>query len=144
MPKLDYDEPSWVDILKSCLGQVLPAFLSRLEEKYQFDPKRYGDGKGGPFDFSRQATLLHISLQAAVPLRAMELDGLRRVNKSLFENTISKWSKDAGDYLSQHGDALMFRVKGKSAEAFNHLAKGIACMGFCPGGVTAFGTHWEF
>lgn len=40
---------------------------------------------------------------------------------------------------------MLFRSKrkGETADAFNHLAEGIACLAFAPGGVRLFGSHWE-
>lgn len=31
---------------------------------------------------------------------------------------------------------------GGTADGFNHLARGLAALAWCPGGVTAFGNHW--
>lgn len=125
---------------------ALGCIIRQLEESGSPDPSKYGDGKGGPFDFSRQAGLLSIALSAAVPLWYAELRELEKTlegNDALFAAELMDRAKRCSDYLGKHGDALMFRVKGQSAEAFNRLAEGIAIMAFCPGGVTAFGSHWE-
>lgn len=103
----------------------------------------WGDGCGGPFDFSRQGSLLQISLQAAVPLWINELEQLKERQPDGFWDHLQRTAHDAGQFLAEHGDALMFKVKGTTSQAFNHLAKGIACMSFCPGGVKVFGSHWE-
>jgi len=59
---------------------------------------------------------------------------------------------DRGDVLAKakglehiialHGDHLLFGGL-HCAETFNAVAKGIAALAFCPGGVTIFGRHWE-
>ena len=128
-------------------SRPIAALVEQLEECV--DPttaNRYGDGKGGPFDFSRQATLLIGALSAAVPLRIFELEKLgRSLSSSQFWEMISRRAGECSAHLAHHGDDLMFKskVKGKTAEAFNRLAEGLACLSFCPGGVTAFGEHWE-
>ena len=45
--------------------------------------------------------------------------------------------------LQENGEAILYKVKGKSAESFNALAEGIALLSFCPGGVECFGRRWE-
>jgi hypothetical protein len=47
--------------------------------------------------------------------------------------------------VAHHGDNILYRSKkkGESAKAFNALAKGLACLAFAPGGVNAFGGHWQ-
>lgn len=97
----------------------------------------------GAFDFSRQAGLLHTTLQVAVPLWFYELEELFYRSVEEFDRTCKRWTEDASAYLAAHGDALMFKVEGKSAKAFNHLARGIAVMAFCPGGVEVFGSRWQ-
>ena len=51
---------------------------------------------------------------------------------------------DCSEYISSHGDAIIYRsyVHGETAAAFNHLARGLACMAYLPGGVTYHGTHF--
>ena len=50
-----------------------------------------------------------------------------------------------GQVIAEKGDVLQFRSKkrGASAEAFNRLAEGLACLSFSPGGVTFLGVTWE-
>jgi hypothetical protein len=82
-------------------------------------------------------TLLKLALSAAVPLWIEELK-----NKPWDE--LQAMAADAADVVASKGDMLMFRgKKGESAAAFNALAKGIAILAFCPGGVTTFGLHFE-
>ena len=127
---------------------ILPRFVRRLEEQTEFDTAKYKGGAG--FDFSSQATLLHLTLQAAVPLWCQELRererdyGRHRRGYDEFSHYLSERACVCAAVIGETGDALMFKVKGKSAEAFNRLAEGIACASFCPGGIKAFGTHWEF
>jgi len=47
--------------------------------------------------------------------------------------------------VAGQGDLVLYRSKrpGVTAEAFNRLAEGLACLAFQPGGVTAFGLHFE-
>lgn len=48
-------------------------------------------------------------------------------------------------YVAEHGDDVLFRggKDGRSAEAFNRLAEGVALCAFAPGGVTVFELHFE-
>jgi len=84
----------------------------------------------------RPDELLKIALSAAVPLWITEF-------KNLPWPEVSKIAADASQYIAEHGDALMYKTKGTTAKAFNHLAKGIAALSFVPGGVTMFGLHFE-
>lgn len=56
----------------------------------------YGDGKGGAFDFSQQAMLLSITLQAAVPLWSAQLIELEKVSSESFARTLKRWAEEAG------------------------------------------------
>jgi hypothetical protein len=49
------------------------------------------------------------------------------------------------EVIGEKGDVILYRSKrdGETANAFNHLAEGLACLAFVPGGVTAFGLHFE-
>lgn len=80
--------------------------------------------------------LLKISLSAAVPLWIQEMKGLPWPQ-------ISKIAGDAGSFIAAHGDALMYKTKGTTRDAFNHLARGLAALSFVPGGVTFAGMHFE-
>jgi hypothetical protein len=107
------------------------------------DNFKYGDGKGGAFDFSRQAVFLRTTLDCAVPLWIMQLQELKQSSPEGWWGHCKRWAEEASAYLAEHGDALMFKVEGKTATAFNHLAKSIAVLSFCPGGVTFLERHWE-
>ena len=76
-------------------------------------------------------------LEVAVPLKIADL-------RTYPEDQRMVMARQAGQYIASHGDDLMFRSKkGKSAEAFNQLATGLAALAFCPGGVSFAGMRWE-
>jgi hypothetical protein len=80
-------------------------------------------------------------------------------------------AKACGHVVAHYGDQILYRSKGHppkwekahgkpgdddyqpplkvhdgspgTASAFNHLAEGIACAAYQPGGITVFGVHWE-
>jgi hypothetical protein len=138
-------EPGFLEALSKLEKQAAPAPEPTPVEKPQgFDPRRYGNGNRGGFDFSGQATLLHTALQAAVPLWIAELKQMRERSPDSFWNHCHRRTQEAAQILAEQGDALMFRVKGKSAQVFNALAEGLAIMSFCPGGVRSnLCGHWE-
>lgn len=99
------------------------------------------------FDFSAERKLMSLTLQVAVPLRLAELAAW---GPHLHEARVRAWASDAADVVAAYGDALMFRTKGHkptptnpgapgTAEVFNVLAKGVAALATCPGGVHVFG-----
>ena len=79
-----------------------------------------------------------MTLQLAVPLWIELL-------KKCGWNHILQRAKECSQVIAEKGDIILFRSKkkGESANAFNHLAEGIACLAFVPGGVKIFGSHWE-
>ena len=106
---------------------------------------------------------LAVSLEAAVPLWIFKW---RRARP---EHRIAR-AQACAAVVAAHGDAILYKSKrhaprwpaahGKpgdddyqpavkidgapgSAEAFNHLAEGIALAAYQPGGITVFGHHWE-
>lgn len=83
-------------------------------------------------------TLLELSLAVAVPLHIDELQ--RRP-----WDVVEAFAHEAGQIVAEKGDVIQFKgkKKGETAAAFNSLARGIACLAFCPGGVKVFGGHWE-
>jgi len=104
--------------------------------------------------------LLMSTLQVAVPMRIMELRETRRlIGEEAFWRHATERSHYCGQYIAEHGDALMFKTVASqkaieearkagtepksSATAFNRLAEGLSLLAFVPGGVTAFGSHWE-
>lgn len=79
---------------------------------------------------------LTTGLQAAVPLWIHEM-------RTWTEQRRVETGGEAGQYIACHGDELMYGgKKGAAAEAFNHLAKGLASLAYVPGGVTFAGQHW--
>jgi len=82
--------------------------------------------------------LLQTALGAAVPLHVFEL-------KRIPYDQVVSMAKDAGQVVAEKGDIIQFRSKkkGETAAAFNALARGVACLAFCPGGVQVFGLHFE-
>lgn len=45
--------------------------------------------------------------------------------------------------LGEHGDALLYKIPGQTAQMMNMLLDAIAVLAFLPGGVTVFGVHYE-
>jgi hypothetical protein len=76
-------------------------------------------------------------LAVAVPMRIAEM-------RTLAEDDRMALAAEAGQYIAEHGDELMYRSrKGRSAAAFNQLATGLAALAFSPGGVTFAGMKFE-
>jgi len=84
--------------------------------------------------------LLTMTLGAAVPLRIMELLRKGGPNQEDFER-ITSYQED----LTAHGEDLFFRHETNHATAtrFNQVADAIAVLSFVPGGITAFGMHFD-
>jgi hypothetical protein len=86
--------------------------------------------------------LLQASLELAVPLWISKLQ-----YKPM--DYVLERARECGQMVASHGDIIQFKSPKSSKEtvgtasAFNHLAEGIACLAFAPGGVTVFGLHWE-
>ena len=75
-------------------------------------------------------------LAVAVPMRIAELRGVG-------DDERLKIAAECGQHIAGHGDDLMFRSRpGRSAEAFNKLALGLACAAYLPGGITFAGQHY--
>ncbi|MDP2661740.1 MAG: hypothetical protein Q8R28_13515 [Dehalococcoidia bacterium] len=81
--------------------------------------------------------LLSLSLQAAVPLLIQDL-----VAKGGPDAGDYGRAREAGDFLGQKGDHLLFKGK-HTAEAFNKMAFGVAVLAFLPGGVEVFGVRYR-
>lgn len=84
------------------------------------------------------ADLLETALSVSVPIWIEDLKG-----KSW--DHIQSRAAVCSQEVASHGDLILYKSKkqGESAAAFNRLAEGIACLAFAPGGVTAFGMHFE-
>jgi len=80
--------------------------------------------------------LLKTALEAAVPLRIMEIEARGGVT----DYDISE-CHNISQELGERGDILLFKSKnkGETAAIFNRLAQGLAVMAFCKGGVTFLG-----
>jgi hypothetical protein len=83
-------------------------------------------------------SLLSSALAAAVPLWIAELKGESW-------DTIQQLARDSAQLVAEKGDLLMYRSKkrGESAAIFDALARGLACLAFCPAGVRFLGNHWQ-
>ena len=92
---------------------------------------------------------LLIALSAAVPLYIMELQAqggpVQEQYPSCSEVEQLLGAKGVARLLGAKGDVLLFGEgkKGEAAGVFNAMARGLAILAFCPGGVTFFGQHWE-
>lgn len=112
--------------------------------------------------------LLRVSLAFAVPLWVQRFIDEKRTSKQVLAE-----ARRAGELISSQGDTLMFRSKARparkvsgfsapedlepgykpssgdlsrgagTAAVFNALAAGLAAASFQPGGVKAFGNHFE-
>lgn len=78
--------------------------------------------------------LLAITLEAAVPLRILEVRGWT-VDRRL------EACRECAPVLASHGDDLQFGGKHTQA-AFAALVTGLACMAYQPGGVRFMGRTW--
>ena len=90
-------------------------------------------------DYKGEGGYLPIALSAAVPLWQLEFAELSNERR---QEKLAEASKDdlclRLEYVLHQGPK-----PGDSARAFNDLAQAIALLSFCPGGVTAFGMHFE-
>lgn len=80
-------------------------------------------------------TLLVVNLSCAVPIW---IDHMRAWPWA----DVAAKVRECSQIIAAKGDVLQFGGDG-AAEAFNALAQGLAALSFAPGGVTAFGEHWE-
>ena len=88
--------------------------------------------------------LLKSALGAAVPLWIEQLRPLGR--EAIFARVKELQAAEIRDGMPLIGaEELLFRGSkpGDSARAFNAVAEALACLSFCPGGVRAFGGHWD-
>lgn len=86
----------------------------------------------------RALSILVTCLDVAVPL------WIEKLRELTAESRIER-ARICSDAIAFKGDVILFKSKkkGETAEAFNRLAEGIACLAFAPGGVKAFGRHWN-
>ena len=84
---------------------------------------------------SDNARLLRLHLQAFVPLMILEfLNGQRNLVMP---------RPDLARIISAHGDAILYRIPGKTAKAVNALVEALATAAFCPGGVQFMDLKFE-
>jgi len=86
--------------------------------------------------------VLMLSLMVAVPLRIAELGPLPPKIRFWRMRT---WAAASVDDVTSRGDILMYRhpkARGDTAQVFNNLARGLAALACCPGGVCFAGMHW--
>lgn len=80
--------------------------------------------------------MLATCLDAAVPLW---IERFRNLPEDERLEMIDEVSKDFATKM----EYVIHLKEGETAEAFNDLARAIALLSFCPGGVTCFDRHWE-
>jgi hypothetical protein len=87
---------------------------------------------------SATETLLPMALSAAVPL------WIERLRLLSAEQRIAR-ARELAEFMHSPGigESILFLIPGKSALGFNALAEAIACLSFCPGGITLFGNHFQ-
>jgi hypothetical protein len=83
-------------------------------------------------------SLIQTHLAAAVPLLIIEI----LAQGGLTDFHLAR-AREHGQYIAEHGDAVMFYQKGLSAEAMTRLTEGIAVLSFAPGGVEIFGLKFD-
>lgn len=83
-------------------------------------------------------TLLSSALAAAGPLWIERLRPLTWAERA-------ERARACAQVIAEKGDVILFRTsqRGATAEAFNRLAEGIACLAFAPGGVRVLGVRFE-
>jgi hypothetical protein len=101
---------------------------------YNCDPHgRVTDNRSATY--TGPALMLQLNLECAVPI------WIRHVRR-MDDRTRYLRQQTCADYVGTHGDDLQYGGK-YCTEAFNRLAEGLALCAFSPGGVSAFGLHWE-
>jgi len=87
-----------------------------------------------------QRDLLTLTLQVAVPMWLSRLDGLDPEARDVH---VRRWAADATDAVASRGDVLQFGGKrGEAGAVFNALARGLAALATCPGGVRFVDVLW--
>jgi hypothetical protein len=84
------------------------------------------------------AELLRTALSSAVPLWIEEMKKLTWEERRVI-------ASESSGIVAHQGDNILYKgaKKGDTAKAFNALARGLAVCSFVPGGVKAFGLHFE-
>jgi hypothetical protein len=83
---------------------------------------------------------LPLALEGAVPVWIAEIKDRGGPDDTDYERV-----RAFAPVLAERGDRLLHgsRVPGETADLFNRLADALAVLAFLPGGVRAFGRHWE-
>lgn len=87
-------------------------------------------------DLGHVADLQRTMLAVAVPMWIERL----RLLPSFAD--VQRIAHESGLAIAEKGDVLQFGGKG-CKDAFNAVARGLACGAFAPGGVRYLGEHWE-
>ena len=92
-------------------------------------------GKNAP-----EGQYLPIALSAAIPLWMMKFDTYTAEQRA---DELKRLEADdfclRMEYVLHQGPK-----KGDTAQSFNDLAKSVALLSLCPGGVTVFGQHYDW
>lgn len=81
---------------------------------------------------------LPLFVSTFVPLRIRELQQVGGATEQDFER-----ARAFVPDLCEHGDALLYREKGRTGEMAGRLVDAIAVLAFLPGGISIFGQHFE-
>lgn len=85
--------------------------------------------------YSPQAHLLRCHLSAFVPLV---------IHEYLLGQRVLRFPRhDLAQIIAAHGDAILYRSPGRTAQAVSALVEALATMAFVPGGVDFLGLHFE-
>ena len=84
---------------------------------------------------SPQAQLLRCHLSAFVPLVIQEY--------LLGQRALRFPRHDLAQVIAAHGDAILYRSPGRTAQVVSALVEALATMAFVPGGVDFLGLHFE-
>ena len=80
--------------------------------------------------------MLATALEAAVRLWIEEF-------RSLSEEDRQRMIDEVVERFAERMEYLLHRKQGETAKAFNDVARAIALLSFCPGGIDCFGHHWK-
>lgn len=101
---------------------------------------------GGPNKVKfTESSLLFTMMQAAVPLNIMQIweeGGVTAKNWAKYVEEFRAYSERCINE-PQFTEALVTRIEGKSAEAFNATARMVAILSFVGGGVEIFGCRFN-
>ena len=108
-----------------------------LEELYRGGATEFLHGRKGRPPMPSDAAVLREFLEVAVNLRVAQY-------RAYGGPTADDFARASGysELLSEHGDALFYLSKGRTAAVFNAVADGLATLAFLPGGVQAFGCRF--